>query len=117
MNSVTILKFMVRSHMVNHNYQMMNNLMEIYLMLGLNRALVIGFISDLKLEEGKIWKITPKGFFLIYKYTSSQIYYWDMNNNMVNNSKHVRFYEGMNYLETPTPNSIQLIISLGRKIP
>ena len=40
-----------------------------------------------------------------------------MNNNMVNNSKHVRFYEGMNYLETPTPNSIQLIISLGRTIP
>ena len=76
-------------------------------MLGISRALVPGFISDLQVERGKRWK------FLRYKATYSQIYYWDMDTDLFNNSNDVRFDEGMNNLDIQTTNYINLQIYLG----
>ena len=57
-----------------------------------------------------------KGLFIGYTDTSSQIYYWGMDTKLVNNFKHVRFDEGINNLEIPTPNFIQLCVALGRTL-
>ena len=46
-----------------------------------------------------------KGIFLGYKSSSSHVYYLDMDTEMLKTSKHVRFDEGMDYLEIPTPNA------------
>ena len=42
------------------------------------------------------------------------MYYWDMDTNMVNNSKHIRFDEEMNDIEMTTTNVRQLHIFLNR---
>ena len=52
--------------------------------------------------------------FIRYTATYSQIYYWDMDTNMVNNSKHIRFDEEMNDIEMTTTNVRQLHIFLNR---
>ena len=57
-----------------------------------------------------------KGVFLGYTATSSQIQYWVMDTNLVNNSNYVRFDEVMNYINIPNTNSIHMQITLGRQM-
>ena len=85
--------------MANQNYHPMNNFMGIYLILGLSRVLVDGFISYPQIEGGKIWIITSKRVSLGYTATSYQIYYWDMDNKLLNNSKNITWDEVINDIE------------------
>ena len=43
----------------------------------------------------------------------ARLSYWQK---VVNNYKHVRYYEGINDIEIPTTNGRQLIIALGRPL-
>ena len=52
-----------------------------------------------------------------YTATLRHIYCLDQDTDRVKTSLHAKFDEGMNDLDTPTPNSRQLRIALGRKLP
>ena len=73
--------------------------MEIDLIMGISIVLVDGFISYPHIEGGAIWKITPKGVLIGYTATSYQIYYWDMDNKLLNNSKNITWDEVINDIE------------------
>ena len=71
-----------------------------------------GFTLDLQAGEG-ISSTTRIGIFLGYTQNQYQIYYCDLEKNMVKSSKYVRFDTGMNDLGDTSPNFKQLMISLG----
>ena len=54
MPSVTILKFMVWSQILNQNYHLIKKFLVINLMLGISIYLVAGFISYPQIERGTI---------------------------------------------------------------
>ena len=47
-------------------------------------------------KEAQYGKSRQKMIFIEYKATSSQIYYWYMDSNLLKTYKHVRFYEVIN---------------------
>ena len=70
-----------------------------------------GFTLDLQAGEG-ISSTTRIGIFLGYTQNQYQIYYCDLETNMVKSSKYVRFDTGMNDLGDTSPNFKQLMIPL-----
>ena len=57
------------------------------------------------------------GIFLGYTATMNNVYYWDLKTKRIKTAVHVKFDEGMNDLETPTPHSRLLRLALGRSLP
>ena len=64
----------------------------------LKRFYCLFYIRHPGIRRHKVDNHFKKGFFLVYKSTSSKIYYLDMDSNMVKNYKYVQFDEGMNDL-------------------
>ncbi len=68
-------------------------------------------------RRSKLDNHVNKGIFLGHTSTMTQAIYWDLDTKKVKTATHVKYDEGMNDLDHPTPNSHQLRQALGHPLP
>ena len=68
-------------------------------------------------RPAKLETHSQKGIFWGYTATMKNIYYLDLDSNRIKTALHARFNKGMNDLHDPTPNSRQMRLAMGRKLP